>query len=249
MGTDGPWTGALSLMPGAAVYRGPGGPAAMHAHHAVQIMAAVDQEIEIEDQDGRRRVRGVVIPPNLGHRIDTQALRFALILVEPNGPRGRALLSALSRPDRLAVVDGLAEVVDGHGEASANALLTAALGALGVEEWRSESSLSVGVERAVRLIQERRGVGVDLAAAALAAHLSASRLSHVFSSEIGVPFGRYRLWVRLHAAADLLAEGMSATEAAAECGFSDSAHMTRTFRAMLGLPPSVLKAMRWEAQG
>jgi AraC-like DNA-binding protein len=38
----------------------------------------------------------------------------------------------------------------------------------------------------------------------------------------------------------LFAKGDSLTEVAHEAGFSDSAHLTRTFRSLLGIAPSAL---------
>jgi len=45
------------------------------------------------------------------------------------------------------------------------------------------------------------------------------------------------LWLRIQRAAGELATGRSATEAAHAAGFSDAAHLTRTFRRMLGATP------------
>ena len=44
----------------------------------------------------------------------------------------------------------------------------------------------------------------------------------------------YILWLRLQRAACDLTEGASVTSAAHHAGFSDGAHLTRTFRRMLG---------------
>ena len=73
-----------------------------------------------------------------------------------------------------------------------------------------------------------------------------SRLSHVFASEIGISLRRYVLWRRLMRAANEVQQGASWTEAAHAGGFSDSSHMNRTFRKMLGLAPSdVHRAVEW----
>jgi AraC-like DNA-binding protein len=48
---------------------------------------------------------------------------------------------------------------------------------------------------------------------------------------------RYVLWLRLQRAVAALSSGRSVTDAAYAAGFSDAAHLSRTFRRMLGCPP------------
>ena len=55
----------------------------------------------------------------------------------------------------------------------------------------------------------------------------------------GLPLRRYVLWLRLRDVLLSLAEGASLTEAAHAAGFADSAHMSRTFRDMFGVRPSM----------
>ena len=68
--------------------------------------------------------------------------------------------------------------------------------------------------------------------------LSASRFSHLFTQSVGIPFRRYLLWLRLQRAAGALLTGQSITSATYGAGFSDAAHLSRTFRRMLGTSPS-----------
>ncbi len=70
--------------------------------------------------------------------------------------------------------------------------------------------------------------------------LSSHRFQHVFRASTGVPFRRYLLWLRLIGAVNAAASGASLTDAAYAAGFSDSAHLSRTFRRMFGLAPSDL---------
>jgi len=55
------------------------------------------------------------------------------------------------------------------------------------------------------------------------AHLSESRLQHLFRDQVGVPIRRYLLWHRYLTALSLLADGASVTRAAHAAGFADSA--------------------------
>jgi AraC-like DNA-binding protein len=63
---------------------------------------------------------------------------------------------------------------------------------------------------------------------------------HLFRAGTGLPLRRYALLLRLRAALAVALRGATLTEAAHAAGFSDSAHLSRTFREHFGLPPRFL---------
>jgi len=67
--------------------------------------------------------------------------------------------------------------------------------------------------------------------------LSASRLAHAFSAEVGLPPHAYQLQRRVLLAKALLATGTAPAQVAAHCGFADQAHLTRRFKALVGTTP------------
>ena len=77
------------------------------------------------------------------------------------------------------------------------------------------------------------------------AHLSESRLQHLFREQVGVPIRRYLLWHRYLTALSLLADGASVTRAAHAAGFADSAHLTRTAVRMNGFTPTKMPFRMW----
>jgi len=74
--------------------------------------------------------------------------------------------------------------------------------------------------------------------AASYAGLSSMRFQHIFTETLGMPFRRYRQWRRMGAVVRSLAIGKNLTEAAYDCGFSSSAHLSTAFKEMFGLRPS-----------
>ena len=72
------------------------------------------------------------------------------------------------------------------------------------------------------------------------AHLSESRLLHLFKHEMGLPIRNYILWHRLQTAVKSILTGSSLTVAAHQSGFSDQAHMTRTCVKTIGIAPSLI---------
>jgi AraC-like DNA-binding protein len=65
--------------------------------------------------------------------------------------------------------------------------------------------------------------------------LSESRFLHLFSDELGISWRQYLLWRRIICAVQAIINNSSATDAAYLAGFSDSAHLSRTFRNNFGM--------------
>lgn len=65
--------------------------------------------------------------------------------------------------------------------------------------------------------------------------LSESRFLHLFSDELGIAWRPYLLWRRMMCAIQAMLNNSSATDAAHVAGFSDSAHLSRTFRNTFGM--------------
>lgn len=71
------------------------------------------------------------------------------------------------------------------------------------------------------------------------------QLSRDFRAMFGVSPYRYLILRRLEKARDLLLQGRSGAQAAAECGFADQSHFGRQFRKAWGLTPKAwLRAMK-----
>lgn len=109
---------------------------------------------------------------------------------------------------------------------------------------------SCGAGDRALVARAREVIGSDHPAAAglipLAALLGVSpyRLSRVFSRELGVSLTRYRNRVRVAAALDRLEAGETSLAAlAADLGFADQAHLSRTVREHVGYPPTALRRL------
>lgn len=94
------------------------------------------------------------------------------------------------------------------------------------------------IRQVLRLIRESPRVHLPVRDLASAIALSPSRLVHVFRAQTNTSIKRYSLWLRLTAAFRAMAHGASLTDTAYEVGFADPAHLTRTYKRLLGLYPS-----------
>ena len=103
---------------------------------------------------------------------------------------------------------------------------------------QEESLLDSRIQKVVELIRKEpdRNYSQD----ELAAHLglSPSRLLHLFSEQIGVPYRRFRMWKRLMLSFELLHAQDNMTLAALDSGFADATHYSHAFRDTFGVNPA-----------
>jgi AraC-like DNA-binding protein len=67
--------------------------------------------------------------------------------------------------------------------------------------------------------------------------ISSSRLSHLFTQEIGIDLRRYRLALKIGRGLSIYKAGMQLTAAAQAAGFSDSQHLSNAFKELFGGSP------------
>lgn len=242
------WGGRLLLADGFVAYLGVGSRAEEHAHYAVQLVWGLGQTVEVTTGGETHVVGATLIPAHVPHSLSATTDSLLVLLVEPTGRRGR-LLNDIARQHHCMDVER-------HLAAIAAPALT--VDADTMRLW-CEQLIDVVIASAQRDLPEpaelRREVADTLAyinnmlpdvprltAAASTAGISASRLTHLFTAQVGIPFRRFVLWARIRLVTQQVQAGWNLTDAAASAGFADSAHFTRVFRTMFGLAPSAILA-------
>jgi AraC-like DNA-binding protein len=197
--------------------------------------------------DGAREVSGVVTAPDARHAIDAEGVGVLVVFVDPESAVGRSLRATLAGPVR-AITPAERDAIDAETDP------IAIMGAHGVA-WTERAARVLGAPtvssprgvhpRVTKLLRHLRTLSPrdddSLEALARVVDLSPSRLMHAFTTSIGTPLRPYLLWLRLQRAAAVIVTGAALSEAAHAAGFADAAHMTRTFRRMLGVTPSTLR--------
>jgi AraC-like DNA-binding protein len=98
--------------------------------------------------------------------------------------------------------------------------------------------LENGPVRRVRdLIETRHGEDLSLDLLAREAGLSIDHLIRAFRRAVGMTPHAFLIDARVRRAKDLLRRGETPAEVAAEVGFADQAHLTRVFKARVGIGP------------
>jgi two-component system response regulator YesN len=94
------------------------------------------------------------------------------------------------------------------------------------------------IRPAINYIDANYDKQVSLANIARAAHLSVSRLAHVFKEQMNITIIDYLTSVRIERAKQLLlATAQSCTEIFAQVGYNNQSYFTRTFKDLAGMTP------------
>jgi AraC family transcriptional regulator len=217
-----------------------------HSHHAVQVTLSLGGRFELRTRDQCISIDAAVAP-DVSHIFEAVG-SIAILFVEPESHSGRAIAHRLFGKSTLAQVppDLVLDLVDqlklssvGKDDAFLIGLgrsFVARLAGLGEAELPDPR-----VQKIAAYVASRLDGPITLAAAAKSVGLSPGRVRHLFVEQTGLPFRTYLLWLRIMKAVGVFAGGGSLTEAAHEAGFADSAHFSRTFRRMFGIPAAALR--------
>jgi AraC family transcriptional regulator len=242
-------TGRILLWRGGSLWIGLAGePADLHAHHAVQITLPFSPgsvRFQIPPANWKSYTAAIVAA-HQPHAFEARGQLMAQVFVEPESRDGRALQSRYRKEGIAALpvdlvkheIAALAAAFERRAEdAELIPLARSTISKLAGATVDSKKLLDARIARAVELIHERLGEMFTLKSIAAEVHLSPDRFRHLFVEEMGVGLRPYVLWLRLERALGAYIAGKTLTEAAYAGGFSDSAHLSRTFKKMFGIVP------------
>jgi AraC-like DNA-binding protein len=243
----------MASWPPALMVWGQGFAAAPHRHHCVQLLMALRKSLLVRGgrEKAWRKCGAVWVRPDATHEMDSRGRPLLIAFISAESDAGAALSER---------IEGDIACVPAHQVARWRTVLGPTPNEARAERWLTETvlhhrrrgvTLHPGVQRVLSYLHEPRSALEDLSLKTLAsmAGLSPSRFMHAFTESVGIPLRPYILWLRLQRAACDLMNGASVTSAAHRAGFADAAHMTRTFRRMLGATPSRLALLKRLSMG
>jgi len=228
------------------LYVGPSKATSLHRNHAAVWLNASQGQMQVTLADGTRLANTVVyLPSGTEYATAEASALIAALFWEPesasfhriaenfvNQPRAFACPHAdqtswamLNKPSTTL--------------AEAERLMSRLFG-LDLDSHAALTAMDNRIVAALTFLRESPHLYDSIESLADKVHLSSSRLAHLFKDEIGVPIRRYVLWMKMRRALDLAIAGDSLTTAALSAGFADSAHLSRTVRAMMGIAPEFL---------
>jgi AraC-like DNA-binding protein len=202
----------------------------VHAAPAWKLVTALDGELELRVPGAAATAAGVLVPPDLPHALAATGA-YRCLLVEPwvdplgavPGPvlldrrlTGRLAAELAAVPDLPALAGHVAGVLRSGLHLPAPPPVSARV---------REAAASVGTATSLGELADQVG-------------LSGSRLRELVRAELGVRLTRLRLWHRLRSSAT--APGGGLAQRAADAGFSDQAHLSRTARRFVGRTAAAL---------
>ena len=244
------WEGASLWILGTRPGEGRYPKTAPHAHHAVQVTLSLRGSFTLETRDLKVSAGAAAVAPDMEHAFEADGM-VALLFVDPEGRPGRELQRSLFASAKLvAIPDALladlpARLRTGFESTRRTDKSLVELGRALLAQLAPGSERDLRPEARVRKMSSwaaaRLDTPVSLSEAAAHVGLSQGRARHIFVEETGLPFRTYLLWLRLNRAVELFSTGSSLTEAAHGAGFSDSSHLSRTFRRMFGIAADSLR--------
>lgn len=231
------------------IYKGPIPVNRLHLHRALQVIISPSANLQISQGDIFPQTSGnvAVIPPFARHHVSSTLAPALVLFYEPNA-------TILTRFKRSFVK--IEKLVSHQSESAAKLILNFPANIsevinLGNEILQVKHSDFLRpicddprIEEIVRRMENIHEPAIRLHDVAGDFQISESRLIHLFSEQIQMPFKSYYLWLKLRKALHLISSGLDLTTSAHEAGFTDSAHFSRTFVATFGFPPSHLKLIK-----
>src|SRR5215510_14320427 len=128
-----PWPPVLAT-------RSPGSLRALHAHHAMHFVLALDGELRVRAGRSARwtTAAGVFTAPDSPHAIDSRGVDMLVIFFDPESDMGAALRPGLERSARLLTEAERADLVRGVEDPRAF------VGA-GIDEWAHRAATTLGI--------------------------------------------------------------------------------------------------------
>lgn len=212
-----------------------------HAHRALQAMVALEGEFHVE-RDGAPPgpARFATFAPMEAHRIRGGEALIAYLFFDV-GPRAwQHWHDAGGRPQPPdAALDAELRTLP-HLDPPAAEALAARWCASTWPGLAPTAPADPRVKRALDALEADPLAPWTHRSLAERAHLSPSRFQVLFREATGLPVRHYLLWRRLLAATARLQAGEPVTAAAHAAGFADAAHLSRSYRRIIGAAPSSL---------
>ena len=224
----------------------------LHAHQALQMTVALDDPFDLEleapgQMERTLEAQFICIAPQQRHRITAKTSTVAYLYVDTNPvayAKWRAA-GAMPVPPDESILAALHDLQQGHSSGRE-------VGEVLAYRW-CEHSLpgllairpeDLRIARAMDIIEQDLLLALNYTGLARLVHLSPSRFANLFREQTGLPVRNYVLWRRLVHVFERLEQGDSITSAAHNAGFSDCAHLSRSFHKICGAKPSEMNVVQ-----
>lgn len=228
------------------LYVGPSKATTLHRNHAAAWLNASEGNMQVTLADGTLLENTVVyLPSGTEYAAAAAGATIAALYWEPESASFHRVAEQFENVPRAfhcprTSMEAWAMLQDPSTPLTEAELLMTKIFGLDPTKSTGATLADARVDAALSFLRESPQLYGSIEALSEKVHLSPSRFAHVFKTVVGVPVRRYVLWMKMRRALDLAIGGQSLTAAALSAGFADSAHLSRTVRAMMGIAPEYL---------
>ncbi|MBU0992723.1 MAG: AraC family transcriptional regulator [Proteobacteria bacterium] len=221
---------------------------AFHAHHAAAVIMAFDDPFVIETEDKRiGPLFSAIISPDTYHKSIAPNSDMIVLLIDPESGEYESFVSTgqsgtvheLDKSIFIQLKKELLRLFDGVSCQKAWEISQEILAIINKRfSEKTQLKYDTRVQKIIEKLRIELPERICIRELEKEVCISGDRLMRLFKEHTGLPLRRYLLWSRLLRSSSLLKQGYSLTDAAHESGFSDAAHMSRTFKKNFGFTPS-----------
>ena len=219
-----------------------------HSHPVIQLVLATQNSFRSKNENGDWIEKtGLLIAPNHLHECDAKNIHILTIAIDTESTLGEWIMNHQLKNQQiidyplndLATIDfeDFSEKLDNENWEAIRVIIE---NSFFFKKIDTPVPKDTRIERILDFISQNIDKPINTKMLMEVVYLSESRMLHLFKEKMGLPIRNYILWYRLKIVLEQLLVGDSLTKAAYQAGFSDQAHMTRTWVKMIGVPPSLL---------
>lgn len=216
--------------------------ASSHSHAMMQFFVCTEGRLNIRVGRDRPDTKCILVNKNVKHSFKAGNRVCFTVIIEPVSDLGLALDALLAGRDSYIVDDSKADSIiarvirlkDQPDKETYSELMDAVYDCFDITP--SHKQLD---ERIVEFLEMLKHCSCDdhsIEAYADKLCLSASRLSHLFSEQVGIPIKRYLILHQLERAFEEILQGERITKAAMDAGFDSPSHFAAVVKSLMGLP-------------
>lgn len=237
----------LFMWPNLMLYFGPLQHLETRSNGASVLMIGLYREFDLRVDGGEPQAcRCAVVPAGVPHEVDVHGGVLAKLFVERDSDeygrfQQRFPLAPGQRAVRVQDAALVEEFMRLYEEAPAkDDMLKALLALMPAPEAPGEDAAGRRLAPVFDLLRQQGDENHGRDRAAGVAHLSASRMMHLFRAETGMSYRGFRIWKRLILAAEHLQRTDCLTRSAVDAGFADASHFSNCYKRYIGASPSLV---------
>ncbi len=216
--------------------------ASTHSHGMIQFFVGLEKELEIKVGKKKINCSCILVNKNVRHSFKANNKIHFTCVIEPVSDIGMRLKCLMQNNEYYILSDGKADEIKKIAVSMIDAFDMETYKKLMSQIYKSfdiaymEKQLDDRILEFLKMLEQCSCDEHSIEEYANKLHISASRLSHLFSEQVGITLKNYLTLHQLERAFQDLLVGKRVTEAALNAGFDSPSHFAATVKRLMGLP-------------